>query len=43
MDDDNMNKVSKMAGKASGLFFWIMVMGCLLPFIVICLGTLFTQ
>lgn len=44
MDEfDKYDKVSKVAGKASGIFTLVMIFGCLLPIIVICLGALFTQ
>ena len=42
-DLEKYEKMSKVAGKASGVFFILMIVGCLIPVIVICLGSLFTN
>jgi len=35
--------MSKVAGKAGGLFGFLILLGCLIPVAVICVGTLFTK
>jgi len=42
-DLEHYEKMSKVAGKASSVFVTIMIIGCLIPIIFICLGTLFSK
>lgn len=38
-----MQNQPKTAGKLTSLFTLMILFGCMLPFVVICLGALFTQ
>lgn len=42
-DLEKYEKMSKVAGKASSVFVTLMILGCLIPIIVICLGSLFSN
>ena len=42
-DLEKYDKMSKVAGKASGVFITLIIIGCLIPIIFICLGSLFSN